>query len=181
MKTQINQFRQSLLLAIIIVLGASVSTFALESKTNNNFLTFDRLSSNANQSSLFETRKAFDSLNVQSNDLFAADFKTVADYPKPDFSEIEKWYEVIKYEYGDFEGGDNTLYFTLKPKSDNLPNFFVYFYDKDGAKVQGPNAALCWECSPRDPIGTVQKYHAIAPTETNMKSVAAVKMVRQKN
>jgi hypothetical protein len=183
MTKQINRQLQFLLLTtitILFLLGAVTSTFA-RGKTNN-LLAFDYIASNVSQNfSLNRAPGKFDLTNLQLSSLLTVSLKSVTDYPKPDFSEIEKWYEVVKYEYGDFEGGDNTLYFTLKPKSDNRPNFFVYFYDKDGAKIQGPNAALCWECSSRDSIGSVQKYHALAPTETNMKSVASVKIERIKN
>jgi hypothetical protein len=185
MKNQNNQRRQFVWLATItaiFILSAFVSAFALGDRViNNKNIAFDHFSLSANQNSLFETGKAVDLLNVQSNAFPVSDFKAAANYPKPDFSEIEKWYEVVKYEYGDFEGGENTLYFWLKPKNDNRPGFYVYYYDKDDANIEGPDAALCWECHPNDPAGTVQKYHSIAPTETNMKRVAAVKIIRQKN
>ena len=114
--------------------------------------------------------------------------KEVADdgkdgYPKPDFSEIEKWYEVVKSEYGDIAGGDSKLYFSLKPKNDNRPNFYVEFYDKDGALVEfGSMSASCWTCSSLDPVGRVQKYEASTPPgEERMKKVASVKILRFKN
>ena len=175
MKNQIYAKFSLAAIATLFIFCAFDSTFAQGSGS------FDLLSSNVNQSSLFDAAKFFAASNIQQNNLFAANFKTDNNYPKPDFSDIEKWYEVVKYEYGDIEGGDNSLYFWLRTKSDNRPYFYAYYYDKDVVK-SNPWATICeGNCYTNITIGTVLKYHTTTPAETEMEKVVSVKMIRQKN
>jgi len=183
MKRQINKRLQSLLLATIatiFLLGAFASTFA-QGKINNNLLTFDYLSSNASQNFwLNNSPSKFDPLNPQSNNLFAVNLKEDDEYPKPDFSDIEKWYDITKYEYGDIEGGDNNLYFWYKPKKYPRPWFNVEYRDKDGAQVRdSPEAAFDFGKTPG--VGEVSKGYAGTPFEKEMKRVVSVKFVRFKS
>ena len=181
MKKQINTKFLIVAIAAIFILGAFGSTFA-QAKTGS-LLAFFNLSSNANHNSLFNTTKEFDSTKIQPNNLFVANLESADVYPKPDFSGIEKWYEVVRYEYGDFEGGKNELDFWLKMKNDARPDFTAVYYDKDGVMVGGARWACFCEgsCYVNAPIGTVQKWSAGAPSETDMKKVTTVKVVRNEN
>ena len=61
--------------------------------------------------------------NNQPNTETQAENKDEPDYPKPDFSAMEKWFEIIRYEYVPLE---KTMYVYLKPKVDyrNRPTEF---------------------------------------------------------
>ena len=178
MTKQNNQCRETVLLATIIsifLFGAFGSTFA--QAKNSNLSAFYNLSSNANPNSLFNPTKEFDLTKIQPSNLFAANFKSADDYPKPDFSEIEKWYEIVKYEYGDLEGGDNTLNFWYKPKKKPSPWFKVEFRDQDGALVRdGSEAAFDFGKTPE--VGEVSKGYSGTPFEKEMKKVVSVKFIR---
>lgn len=55
-------------------------------------------------------------------------------FVKPDFSEMEKYFDIIRYEY-DFRTRD--LYIIAKMKKANNPNkWLVEFYDADGARLK---------------------------------------------
>ena len=188
MTKQNNQCQQTVLLATIIsifLFGAFGSTFA--QAKNSNLSAFYNLSSNANPNSLFNPTKEFDLTKIQPSNLFAANFKSADDYPKPDFSDnlssnanpnslfnptkefdltkiqpsnlfaanfkssyyltnevgIEKWYEIVKYEYGDIAANDTSLYYWVKPKTATLPtSFHVDYFDKDGV-ASTPWSAGC--------------------------------------
>jgi len=100
-------------------------------------------------------------------------------YPKPDFSEREKWYEIVKYEYGDIEAGERELVFWYKPKVETRPDIFhAKFFDKDGVLVG--DAALINGTLHLTEVGSVAKASARTPHETQMPSVVSVKIVRYK-
>ena len=55
-------------------------------------------------------------------------------FPKPDFSALEKWFEVVRYEYEPLE---QKLFVYLKPKVETRETqFFIEFKDKDGILLQ---------------------------------------------
>ena len=58
-----------------------------------------------------------------------------AKYPKPDFSAMEKWYIIVRYEYSVLT--DQQLSIWYKPKTDKIPpsEFTMKFFDKDGVLV----------------------------------------------
>ncbi len=63
----------------------------------------------------------------------AAD-QNAGDYPKPDFSDISDYYELVKYSYDP----SGWLMLTVKLKKDTSPvtsNFSVHFLDEDGAEI----------------------------------------------
>lgn len=158
-----------------IILGAFSLTFA---QKGNGFSTFG---------AAFAQNES-----AAKDNLLTPDFTFIAgkylkpetsEYPKPDFSGIEKWYEVVRWEYGDFEGGKNELDFWLKMKNDARPDFTAVYYDKDDVMIGGARWACFCEgsCYVNAPVGTVQKWSAGAPSETDMKKVATVKVVRNAN
>jgi hypothetical protein len=98
-------------------------------------------------------------------------------FPKPDFSAMEKWFEIVKYEYND----DGKLYIWTKRKNEAVnPGFVMEYRDKDGVLVtyQRPipdtslNAAA---------VGEVVKTYSSIPSEAEMKRVATVTLVRRGN
>ncbi len=114
--------------------------------------------------------------------IFAA-ANSVAAFPKPDFSEMEKWYEIVKYEYGDM-ATDNKLYFWVKPKTEAKPEFRVQFLDQDGTLIC---SIICdnggfYITGNFDtvPVGTVGKATVITPSEREMEKVASVRVIRIK-
>ena len=74
--------------------------------------------------------------NNQPNTETQAENKDESGYAKPDFSALEKWFEIVRYEYVPLE---KTMYVYLKPKVDyhNRPTEFqMEFRDKDGILLQ---------------------------------------------
>ena len=102
-------------------------------------------------------------------------------FPKPDFSEIEKWYEITRYEYGDIAARENRLFFWFKTKKAERPSFFVEYRDKDGALVQNGVMAAGEDGVLVSNVGDVGYGYAVTPTESVMKKVVSVKIVRDKD
>jgi hypothetical protein len=155
MKKQTNQRRQSLLLvtiATIFLLGSSASTFAQSKAHENPWLEKSRFD--------FITAKA----NALSGMTFEQDEK---DYPKPDTTEMEKWYEVVKYEYDTLA---HKLYFVVKPKKASRPNeWLIHFYDVDGVEVIGENFVTGMSIFTE--VGHTEKAVADTPSEKAMGTV----------
>jgi hypothetical protein len=100
-------------------------------------------------------------------------------YPKPDFSAMNKWYEITKVEYGDL-ATDRQIHFLFKPKIGHLERsqikFEVQYLDKDGALLaSAPVLPDYWT-----EIGQVGKGDAGTPSEREMEKVTSVKVVRIK-
>jgi hypothetical protein len=103
-------------------------------------------------------------------------------YPKPNFSAMEKWFDIIRYEYGDSTFG-NTLYIWAKPKTEigqrgGMGGYWVQFLDKDGALVIDEQPLNDNELNLKAP-GETAKTSALAPSEAKMKKVAAIKVIRR--
>ena len=99
------------------------------------------------------------------------------EYPTPDFSEMEKWFDIVKYEYGDLAGGDANIYVWVKPKVpyDVRPDAFnVTFTDKDGVQTRYPLAVG------NITEGDTGKAWGRAPTEREMEKIVSVKVTRVK-
>jgi hypothetical protein len=103
------------------------------------------------------------------------------EYPAPDTSEMDKWYEITKYEYGDFTV-EPKLTFWFKPKVghyDRPTNIFkVAFLDKDGVEVTGFAHSLSVDYYTE--IGETGQAMVKAPTEKQMERVVSVKVTRVK-
>jgi sRNA-binding protein len=103
-------------------------------------------------------------------------------YPIPDLSDLDKYFEISKVEYGD-PAIDQHVHFLFKPKIDwrtranSGLKFLVQYLDKDGALVASYVLAL----NPDTDLGEVGKASFSTPGETEMQKVASVKVVRIKN
>ena len=98
-------------------------------------------------------------------------------YPKPDTTEMEKWYDVGRNEYDSIAG---KLYFVVKPKKDSRPSaWMINFYDSDGVQVIPENGLT--GTSIFTPIGQAEKIFAYTPSEKNMKRVKKIVVTRVVN
>lgn len=96
---------------------------------------------------------------------------------KTDFSELEKYVDVIRYEFSD-NVTDHNLYIVFKSKTDNLPAFCVQYFDKDGIMVDpAGGCGLHTVSSPS--AGQNGKFDVSMPPERDMKRVVSVRVVRQ--
>lgn len=88
-------------------------------------------------------------------------------FVKPDFSEMEKYFDIIRYEYV-FTSRD--LYIVGKMKKANNPNkWLVEFFDADGARLKWGNTVLHHTSGPDPQVGQVVKMYAGTPTEKQMR------------
>ena len=135
MKKQTNQ-SWWLLLAAIILVGVGTSAFAQE--RNKHFALNNLSPVTANENFGLNTAPWSFSF-TKPNSLFATNFNLLAadDYPKPDFSGIEEWYEVVKYEY-DFV---QTLPKILSRRQEE---------SGEGAAELGNEVVRCGRCSDRE-------------------------------
>lgn len=97
-------------------------------------------------------------------------------YPKPDFKEIEKWYEVVKFEYDILK---TKVYLTVKPKRDeSRPTHWRLDYrDADGVSIFEQGFYI------KDGVKAGEPYRADAftLTETQMEKVKSVTLTRVKS
>ena len=168
MKKQTNQ-SSMLLLAVIIMVGVGPSTFAQE--RNKHFAL-----TNLTAHETFGLNNAPWSFSLtKPNSLFAANFNLLAadEYPKPDFSGIEEWYEVVKYEY-DFVQTPPKIYLVVKKKVYKAPlNMEMAWFDADGVainKTRFPNLLNKGSI----PVGEPIRLYAYAPYERQMPKVKSV-------
>ena len=171
MKKQINQ-RWRLLLSAIIMVGVGTSAFAQE--RNKHFALNNLSPVTANENFGLNTASRSFSF-TKPNSLFATNFNLVAadEYPKPDFSGIEEWYEVVKYEY-DFVPTIPIFYLVVKKKVYKAPlHFEAKWFDADGVvitKSTFPNL-LTKESTP---VGEPMRLYAYCPWERQMPKVKSV-------
>ncbi len=95
-------------------------------------------------------------------------------FPKPDFSEMEKYFEIVKSDY-DFSLGRFNLLVKAKKKT-NVFEWYLTFYDADGIKVKEAsfNANMG---SPE--LGEPTKIYGYTPTEREMKQVTRIAITRK--
>ena len=103
--------------------------------------------------------------------------------PKPDFSAMEKWFEIIRYEYPDPPERNMTIY--IKPKVDfkqRMMNFKMEFLDKDGIIVGTDAAWICCSMQLGDTeTGKVGKVTVQVPSEREMEKVVSAAVIRIKD
>ena len=171
MKEQTNQ-SYWLLLIVIILAGVGTSAFAQE--RNRHFALKNLSPVTANENSGLSTAPWSLSF-TKPNSLFATNFNLLAadEYPKPDFSGIEEWYEVVKYEY-DFVDTIPKFYLIVKKKVEKAPlHFEIKWFDADGVVITKsvfPN--LLNKSS--IPVGEPIRLYAYAPWERQMPKVKSV-------
>jgi len=95
-------------------------------------------------------------------------------FPKPDFSEMEKYFEIVRSDY-DFSLGRFNLLVKAKKKT-NVFEWYLTFYDADGIKVKEAsfNANIG---SPE--LGEPTKIYGYTPTEKEMKQVTRIAITRK--
>ena len=105
----------------------------------------------------------------------AGDNKDENGFPKPDFSDMEKYYEIIRYEYSP---ANRTFSFVAKMTKEVNPNDFeISFYDSDGANLSKGMVVWSEGDSDRKP-GDVHKFTVGMPWESVMKRVTKVVITR---
>ncbi len=93
-------------------------------------------------------------------------------FPKPDFSEMEKFYEIVRYEYSTT---DRTFYFVAKMLKQVNPNDFeITYYDADGAKLMSKGGVVWSNSDLNYQPGDVHKFWANMPVESVLKRVTKV-------
>ena len=106
-----------------------------------------------------------------------ADNQSVRDengFPKPDFSEMEKYFEIVRTDYDFTLGRFNFL--VKATKKTNIFEWFMTFYDADGIKVidRSLNGSMG---SPE--LGAPTKIYGYTPTEKEMKQVTKIVITRR--
>ena len=96
-------------------------------------------------------------------------------FVKPDFSEMEEYFEIVRYEY---DIAEQTLKVVLKmTKQTNVCDWEINFYDADGVRVFRKGYFVGNDtCSPE--LGEPSKAYASMPTEKQMKEVKKVAITR---
>lgn len=95
-------------------------------------------------------------------------------FPKPDFSEMEKYVEIIKYDYDPVTG---RVTFVVKAKKEiNIYRWYLTAYDADGVKVS--ELALNGGSIPL-PIGEPTRIYSFAPNERAIKQVTRITITRK--
>jgi hypothetical protein len=103
-----------------------------------------------------ETKDKLDTANRDTNG-----------FPKPDFSEMEKSLEIIRYEY-EF-GVSNRLNIVAKVKKPNSgSDWRIEFFDADGAQLTPMSRVYATSGTPQQ-IGEVVKLAVGAPSEKQMR------------
>ena len=108
--------------------------------------------------------------------------KEEKDFPKPDFSAMEQWFDIVRYEYPAPPERDMTIF--IKPKVDldkRATVFKMEFRDKDGVIVGVDPAWLC--CSTQlgyTETGKVGKVTVPVPSEREMDKIVSATIVRIK-
>jgi fibronectin type 3 domain-containing protein len=93
---------------------------------------------------------------------------------------MEKWYEIVKYEYGDLSA-DRTLTVFFKPKVEARPyNFLVQYINKDGIVVR-ETAFRNYIALENTRVGETAKTDAYTPSETEMEKITIVRVFRKKD
>ena len=103
-------------------------------------------------------------------------------FPKPDFSEMEDWFEIVRYEYPKPPNRNLMIYFKSKTDGSKPLIFYVEFRDKDGILVQSADASpmCCSDALMMTAKGEPNKVRVQIPSESIMKQVTSVKVVRAK-
>ncbi len=113
----------------------------------------------------------------------AVNGKDENNFPKPDFSAMEKWFEIVRYEYPSPPERNMTIF--IKPKVDfkqRMMNFKMEFLDKDGVIVGTDAAWICCSMQLGDTeTGKVGKVTVQVPSEREMEKVVSATVVRIKD
>lgn len=95
-------------------------------------------------------------------------------FPKPDFSEMEKYFEIVRTDYDFTLGRFNML--VKATKKTNVFEWYLTFYDADGIKVK--EASFNANIGALEP-GAPTKIYGYTPTEKEMKQVTRIVVTRK--
>jgi hypothetical protein len=100
-----------------------------------------------------------------------------AQFPKPDFSAMEEYWEIVSYEF-DYTGNKEALpqlvVVAKKKQKDVLYNFDVYYYDQDGVKVSSGGILWYMVRGRNAAVGEPVREQAKAPFMEYMKTVKKI-------
>lgn len=97
-------------------------------------------------------------------------------FPKPDFTEIEKYFEVAKFAY---DTPRSQVVMIVKPKTESRPSTWeVTFRDADGVAV-GPTFSFYFRDDTK--VGEAYRASTYTPSESEMEKVKTVELKRRKN
>jgi hypothetical protein len=120
--------------------------------------------------------------NNKPNNKPAVTAKSAA-LPVPDFSEMEDYYEVVRYEYPKAPSTEMFLYLKPKVELKQRPPFYIQFRDKDGILIGGQNEwgnGIGMTPLYSTQIGETGKAWVYIPSEKEMERVVSAKVVRIK-
>lgn len=164
--------------AAIVIFGTAATSFA-QSAANTNRLMFGQLLMQYTTRNLWSENVLSESTEPKIS--FDAKSNLLDDeLPPPDFSAMEKWYEVSNVEHDVFAA--KMTYLVKAKKEENRPTrFYMQFLDKDGVVVKESYmlALIAWfgnGNTPNEPI----KVMLDTPKESVLSKVKAVKVVRYK-
>lgn len=165
-------------IATIIIFGVSASTFAQSAAYSNHQAIGQLFTSAADRNlRLKDTARKFDLTTIKLNAWLNENLTLAVEYPKPDFSAMEQWYEIVKYEYDFFTDPLlPRLYFVVKPKVENPPRTFkMKFADADEVAISNYQVFGI-----RLPItvGEPQRIYGMAPKEKDMPKVKSIVVYR---
>ena len=101
----------------------------------------------------------------------APDDKDENGFPKPDFSEMEKYFDISKAEY---DPTDGKLYFVGKmTKKNNAVDWVINFYDADGIKLINTNG-IDINNGDYHEVGDTAKYYFYLPPQSLRKRISSV-------
>ncbi|MEK7722973.1 MAG: hypothetical protein AAB336_01365 [Acidobacteriota bacterium] len=103
-----------------------------------------------------------------------ADDKDENGFPKPDFSEMEKYFEIVRTDYEFKLGRFNML--VKATKKTNIFEWYMTFYDADGIKVS--DRSLNGNMGSPE-LGEPTKIYGYTPTEKEMKQVTKIVVTRK--
>ena len=101
-------------------------------------------------------------------------------YPKPDFSAMEEYWEIVKFEYDFSGGGVSRLYVVAKPKKKTVPRWWkTAWRDADGVKILESNIVFGSVEIQRAKIGEPVRGSAIAPFKNQMPDVKSTVVISE--
>lgn len=96
--------------------------------------------------------------------------------PKPDFSAMEKYFDISKVEY---DATDRALYFVGRmTKKNNAVDWVIDFYDADGIKLIDTNG-ITRASGDLDKVGDVAKYYFYLPPQSMWKRIDKVVITKK--
>ena len=98
-------------------------------------------------------------------------------FPKPDFSALEKWYQIIRYEYKPIEKKLYIYFKTDVAYRERPTEFKMEFRNKDGMLMQYTEVSWMGGFSDAE-VGEPTKGYVTMPRESVMKEVVTAKAVR---